>query len=103
MLQQAPRHLEPHPLSDYTVDVDVILKLHDLRSGNRMPKARGWLFGYKASAYYPMVNGYWDMAASFITYLSNLETVAQAMIDNMNSGDPKAYEAFSARVRGAGA
>jgi hypothetical protein len=29
-------------------------------------------------------------------YLSNLETVAEAMIDNMNG-------AFSARVRGAGA
>jgi hypothetical protein len=138
-------------------DVDVILKLYDLRREDRMRKARGWLFGYKASnaaehqaacppgsdqdAYYRMVTSYWDMAASFVTsgavnkelflqnagellfvwektkgtiadarklmsnpkYLSNLETVAQAMIDNMKSGDPKAYEAFSARVRGAGA
>ena len=35
-------------------------------------------------------------------YLSNLETGAQALIDNMNKANPKAYEAFSARVRGAG-
>ena len=116
-----------------------------------MRKARGWLFGYKATnaaehqaacppgsdenAYFRMVTSYWDMAASFVTsgavnkalflenagellfvwektkaaivenrkamgnpkYLSNLETVAQAMIDNM---PPGAYQAFSARVRG---
>jgi hypothetical protein len=138
-------------------DVDVILKLYELRREDRMRKARGWLFGYKASnaaehqalcppgsdqdAYYRMVISYWDMAASFVTsgavnkdlflqsagemlfvwektkgtiadtrkamgnpgYLSNLETVAQALIDNMNRSNPKAYEAFSARVRGAGA
>jgi hypothetical protein len=151
-------------LSDYTVpymekpthhDVDVILKLYDLRREERMRKARGWLFGYKASnaaehlaacppgsdenAYFRMITSYWDMASSFVTsgplnkdlflesagellyvwektkstiadtrkamgnpkYLSNLETLAQAMIDKMNSADPKAYEAFSARVRGA--
>lgn len=151
---------------DYTVpymdkpthhDVDVILKLYELRREDRMRKARSWLFGYKATnaeehraacppgsdqeAYYRMVTSYWDMAASFVTtgalnkelfmqnagellfvwektkgaiaesrkatgnpkYLSNLETVAQAMIDNMNSANPKAYEAFSARVRGVGA
>ena len=118
-------------------DVDVILKLYDLRREDRMRKARGWLFGYKASnaaehqaacppgseenAYFRMVTSYWDMAASFVTsgainkelflqnagellfvwektkaaiidnrkamgnpkYLSNLETVAQAMIDKM--------------------
>jgi hypothetical protein len=29
--------------------------------------------------------------------------MAQALIDNMNSGNPKAYEAFSARVKGMGA
>jgi len=43
---------------DYTVpymdkpthhDVDVILKLYELRREDRMRKARGWLFGYKAS------------------------------------------------------
>jgi hypothetical protein len=136
-------------------DVDVILKLYDLRREDRMRKARGWLFGYKASnaaehmaacppgsdenAYFRMVTSYWDMAASFVTsgavnkelflqnagellfvwektkatitdsrkamgnpmYLANLETVAQAMIDNMNTANPKAYEAFAARVRGA--
>ena len=122
-----------------------------------MRKARGWLFGYKASnaaehqaacpagsdqdAYYRMVTSYWDMASSFVTsgavikelflqsagellfvwektkgtiadsrkamgnpgYLSNLETVAQALIDNMNKNNPKAYEAFSARIKGMGA
>jgi hypothetical protein len=132
-------------------DVDVILKLYDLRREERMRKARGWIFGYKATnaaehqaacppgseenAYYRMVTSYWDMAASFVTsgainkqlfmdnagellfvwektkatildsrkamgnpkYLSNLETVAQAMIENMGPG---AYQAFSARVRG---
>jgi NAD(P)H-dependent flavin oxidoreductase YrpB (nitropropane dioxygenase family) len=36
-------------------------------------------------------------------YLSNFETVAQALIENMNKANPKAYEAFAARVRGAGA
>jgi hypothetical protein len=135
-------------------DVDVILKLYDLRREDRMRKARGWMFGYKATnveehravcppgsdqdAYYRMVTSYWDMAASFVTsgavnqdlflqnagellfvwekakgtiadtrkamgnpkYLSNLETIAQALIANMN---PNAYEAFSARVKGMGA
>lgn len=33
-------------------------------------------------------------------YLTNLETVAKAAIAYMNQGDPKAYETFSARVRG---
>jgi hypothetical protein len=138
-------------------DVDVILKLYELRREDRMRKARGWLFGYKATnaaehraacppgseqdAYYRMVTSYWDMAASFVTsgalnkqlflesagemlyvwektkgtiadsrqamnnpkYLSNLETVAQSLIENMNQANPQAYEAFSARVRGMGA
>jgi hypothetical protein len=138
-------------------DVDVILKLYELRREDRMRKARSWLFGYKASnaaehqaacplgsdqeAYYRMVTSYWDMAASFVTsgavnqelflqsagellfvwektkgtiadtrnalgnpkYLSNLETVAHALIDNMNQANPKAYEAFSARLKGMGA
>ena len=64
-------------------DVDVILKLYDLRREDRMRKARSWLFGYKAGnaaehqaacppgsdqdAYYRMVTSYWDMAASFVT------------------------------------
>jgi hypothetical protein len=138
-------------------DVEVILKLYELRREDRMRKARSWLFGYKATtnaehqaacppgsdqeAYYRMVTSYWDMAASFVTsgavnkdlflqsagellfvwektkatiahtreamdnpgYLSNIETVAQGLIDNMNRANPKAYEAFSARVHGAGA
>lgn len=138
-------------------DVDVILKLYELRREDRMRKARAWIFGYKATngeehraacppgsdqdAYYRMITSYWDMAASFVTsgainkdlflqsagellfvwektkgviadsrkamgnpnYLSNLETVAQALIERMNSGNPKAYAMFSARVRGAGA
>src|SRR3984885_10192251 len=119
-------------------DVEVILKLYELRREDRMRKARSWLFGYKATtnaehqaacppgsdqeAYYRMVTSYWDMAASFVTsgavnkdlflqsagellfvwektkatiahtreamdnpgYLSNIETVAQGLIDNMN-------------------
>jgi len=138
-------------------DVDVILKLYELRREERMRKARSWLFGYKASnpaehqaacppgseqeASFRMVTSYWDMASSFVTsgainqdlflqsagellfvwektkatiaetrktmgnpnYLSNLETVAQAMIENMNKANPKAYETFSARVRGVAA
>jgi hypothetical protein len=165
-VERTIRSLESRSLSHYTVpymdkpthhDVDVILKLYELRREDRMRKARGWLFGYKASnaaehqaacppgseqdASYRMVTSYWDMAASFVTsgalnkdlflqsagemlfvwektkgtiadsrkamgnpkYLSNLETVAQAMIDNMNSANPKAYEAFAARVKGMGA
>ena len=138
-------------------DVDVILKLYELRREERMRKARARLFGYKANnaaehqaacppgsdqdAYFRMVTSYWDMAASFVTsgvvnkdlflqsagemlyvwektrdtiadmrkamgnpaYLSNMETIAQALIEKMNGANPKAYEAFSARVRGAGA
>jgi hypothetical protein len=138
-------------------DVDVILKLYELRREDRMRKARAWIFGYKATngaehqaacppgsdqdAYFRMLTSYWDMAASFVTfgavnkdlflqsagealfvwektkgaiadsrkamgnptYLSNLETLAQALIDKMNAASPKAYEAFAARVRGAGA
>jgi hypothetical protein len=138
-------------------DVDVILRLYELRREDRMRKARAWLFGYKASnaaehqaacppgsdqeAYYRMVTSYWDMAASFVTsgavnkdlflqsagellfvwektkgtiadtrkamgnpaYLSHIENVAQALIENMNKANPKAYDAFSARVRGVAA
>jgi hypothetical protein len=36
-------------------------------------------------------------------YLSNLEALAQALIDNMNKANPKTYETFAARVRGMGA
>jgi hypothetical protein len=138
-------------------DVEVILKLYELRREDRMRKARAWIFGYKAAnaaehqaacppgsdqdSYYRMVTSYWDMAASFVNsgavnkdlflqsagealfvwektkgtiadgrkamgnplYLSNLQALAEALIDRMNSADPKAYEAFAARVRGAGA
>jgi hypothetical protein len=138
-------------------DVNLILKLYELRREPRLRKARGWLAGYKASnaaehqaacppgseeeISYRMVTSYWDMASSFVTsgalnqelflqsagevlfvwektkgtiadtrkaigvptYLSNLETVAQALIDKMNSANPKAYEIFSARVKGMGA
>jgi hypothetical protein len=137
------------------LDVDVILKLYELRREERMRKARAWLFGYKASnaaehqaacppgsdqdAYFRMVTSYWDMAGSFVTsgvinkelflqsagealyvwektkgtiadsrdamanpnYLSNLENLAEALIHRMNNANPKAYETFAARVRGA--
>jgi hypothetical protein len=33
-------------------------------------------------------------------YLSHLEAMAQAMIDDMNKANPKAYEAYAARIRG---
>lgn len=136
-------------------DVNLILKLYELRREERMREARRWMSGLKAKtlaelrsecppgsdqdASLRMVLSYWDMAASFVTsgvlnrelflqnggellfvwtkiqdivpelrqtfnspkYLSNMETVAKAMIDNMNRANPKAYEAFSARVRGA--
>jgi hypothetical protein len=36
-------------------------------------------------------------------YLGNMEKLAQISIDNMNKANPKAYEAFTARVRGVGA
>jgi hypothetical protein len=32
-----------------------------------------------------------------------MEKLAQISIDNMNKANPKAYEAFTARVRGVGA
>jgi hypothetical protein len=33
-------------------------------------------------------------------YLASMETLAKGMIDNMNRANPKAYEAYQARVRG---
>jgi hypothetical protein len=135
-------------------DVNLILKLYELRREERMRKARRDVARLKRcqnvaefQAAYPqgseteesvrMVTSYWDMAASFVTsgvlnrelflqsggellftwekikdlvpemrqvfnapkHLSNMETVAKAIIDNMNRGNPKAYEAFSARVK----
>jgi hypothetical protein len=134
-------------------DVNLILKLYELRREERMRKARAWFFGYKAStpaehqavcapgseaeASFRMLTTYWDMAASFITagvlnqelflqsggellfvwtkieplipefrkmtsprFMSHMEAVAKGAIDTMNRSNPKAYEAFAARVRG---
>jgi hypothetical protein len=135
-------------------DVNLILKLYELRRDDRLREARKWFGGLKGKtlaelqalcppgseqeASLRMVTSYWEMAASFITsgvlnqelfeqsggellfvwtkiqdvvpewrkafnnpkYLSNVETVAKKMIDSMNRGNPKAYEAFAARVRG---
>ena len=135
-------------------DVNLILRLYELRREERMRKARndvarvkqfGTLAEFQAAfppgseveASCRMVTSYWEMAASFVTsgvlnqelflqsggellfvwtkvadlvpemrkafnspkYLANMETVAKAAIDNMNRGNPKAYEAFSARVK----
>lgn len=136
-------------------DVNLILKLYELRREDRMREARKWIGALKVKTFselrsecppgsdqdasFRMVTSYWDMAASFVTsgvlnqelflqnggellfvwtkiqdiipelrktfnspkYLSNMETMAKAMIDRMNRADPKAYEAFVARVRGA--
>lgn len=41
----------------------------------------------------------WRTKASNPKILANMETVAKAAIDSMTRGNPKAYEAFSARVR----
>jgi hypothetical protein len=134
-------------------DVNLILKLYELRRDERMREARKWFAGLKVKtlaelqaacppgseqdASLRMVTSYWEMAASFITsgvlnqelflqsggellfiwtkiqdvvpdvrkafnnpkYLSNVEKIANAMIDNMNRASPKAYEAFVARVK----
>jgi len=134
-------------------DVNLILKLYELRRDERLREARKWFAGLKVKtlaelqaacppgseqdASLRMVTSYWEMAASFITsgvlnqelfvqsggellfvwtkiqdvvpdirkafsnpkYLSNVETVAKALIDNMNRANPKAYEAFVARVK----
>jgi len=134
-------------------DVNLIIKLYELRRDDRLREARKWFGGLKVKtlaelqaacppgseqdASVRMVTSYWEMTASFITsgvlnqelfqqsggellfvwtkiqdivpdlrktfnnpkYLSNLETVAKAMIDNMNRGTPKAYEAYAARIK----
>ena len=136
-------------------DVNLILKLYDMRREERLREARKWFAKFKAStmaerealcppgsdqdAYFRMVVTYWEMVASFITagvlnqelffqsglellfvwekirdllpewrkvnsnpqIAINMEKVAKAAIEYMNRGNPKAYEAFSARVRGA--
>ena len=135
-------------------DVNLILKLYELRRDDRLREARKFIGGLKVKtlaelqsvcppgseqdASFRMATSYWEMAASFVTsgvlnrelfadsggellfvwtkiqdlvpeirkafnspkYLSNLETVAKAMIDRMNKSNPKAYETFQARVRG---
>ena len=135
-------------------DVNLILKLYELRRDDRLREARKFVGGLKVKtlaelqsvcppgseqdASFRMATSYWEMAASFVTsgvlnrelfadsggellfvwtkiqdlvpeirkafnspkYLSNLETVAKAMIDRMNKSNPKAYETFQARVRG---
>ena len=64
-------------------DVELILKLYELRREKRMRRARAWYFtkfnpvsaadigrlfasGERASSYYRMITSYWDMAASFV-------------------------------------
>jgi hypothetical protein len=64
-------------------DVELILKLYELRREKRMRRARAWYFtkfnptsaadigrlfasGERASAHYRMITSYWDMAASFV-------------------------------------
>ena len=143
-------HMNQQPTYD---DVNLILKLYELRREERMRQARrdvAQLKRYNTMAEYQaahpmgsqteeslrMVTSYWDMVAGFVTsgvlnqdlflqsggellftwekikdlvpemrkmfnakYLANMETVAKALIDRMNTGNPKAYEAFSARVK----
>ena len=64
-------------------DAELIMKLYDLRREQRLRAARAWFFaefsartvneamekyppGSDHNAYYRMVGGYWDMAASFV-------------------------------------
>src|SRR5262245_37956367 len=64
-------------------DVELILKLYELRREKRMRRARTWYFtkfnpvsaadigrlfasGERESSYYRMITSYWDMAASFV-------------------------------------
>lgn len=69
--------------ADKQHDVEVILKLYELRREEKMRLARKWYFtkfnpqsaleisklfadGYEASEHYRMLTSYWDMAASFV-------------------------------------
>jgi hypothetical protein len=135
-------------------DVNLILKLYDLRREEKLREARKWFGKFQAAtlaekealcppgsdedAYFRMVVTYWEMTASFITsgvlhrelflqsgnellfvwekirdvlpewrtaignpkFLANMEAVSKSAIEFMNRGNPKAYEAFSKRVRG---
>jgi hypothetical protein len=64
-------------------DVQLILKLYELRRDEELRRARQWFFtefnpqsaaeivalmlsGERRSAYYRMITSYWDMAASFV-------------------------------------
>lgn len=135
-------------------DVNLILKLYELRREERMRKARRDVArmkqfsslaelqaanppGSEGDESFRMVVSYWNMAASFVTsgvlnqelflqnggellftwakiadlvpetrkafnnphYLSHMETLAKAAIDDMNRANPAAYEAFSKRVK----
>lgn len=70
-------------MADKQHDVEVILKLYELRREEKMRRARNWYFsefnpqsamdisklfasGYEASEHYRMLTSYWDMAASFV-------------------------------------
>lgn len=70
-------------MADKQHDVEVILKLYELRREEKMRRARTWYFsefnpqsamdisklfssGYEASENYRMLTSYWDMAASFV-------------------------------------
>ena len=70
-------------MADKQHDVEVILKLYELRREEKMRRARNWYFtefnpqsameisqmfasGYEASENYRMLTSYWDMAASFV-------------------------------------
>lgn len=70
-------------MADKQLDVEVILKLYELRREEKMRRARNWYFtefnpqsaleisklfgsGYEASEHYRMLTSYWDMAASFV-------------------------------------
>lgn len=70
-------------MADKQHDVEVILKLYELRREEKMRRARNWYFtefnpksameiskmfasGYEASENYRMLTSYWDMASSFV-------------------------------------
>jgi L-rhamnose mutarotase len=65
-------------------DANLLLRLYDLRREDKLRQARDWFgknfhastmeefqklcpIGSQENAYYRMVSGYWDMAASFVT------------------------------------
>jgi hypothetical protein len=73
------------PASPTTTDVDLILKLYDLRREAELRKARNWWLGFwpestddimkiasalgtQENAWMRQVGGYWEMAASFVLH-----------------------------------